>query len=235
MLLDHVRGAGIRLLHVSTDEVYGDVPPGVSSVEDDPLQAVEPVLAPRRPAGELQVLGSVRTYAVDALITRGSNTYGPNQYPEKLLPLFVTNALDGEPLPLYGDGAQVRDWLYVDDHCAGIELALRRGRAGEAYNIGGGEEATNAEITRLVLEHTGAPESLVRPVEDRAGHDRRYSLDTTKIREELGWEPRVRLAEGFPRTAAWYAENRDWWEPIKRSGGYREYYEKQYAARLAAS
>ena len=158
VLLDHVRGTGIRLLHVSTDEVYGDVPPGVSSVEDDPLRPSSPYSAAKA-GGELQVLGSVRTYAVDALITRGSNTYGPNQYPEKLLPLFVTNALDGEPLPLYGDGAQVRDWLYVDDHCAGIELAMRRGRAGEAYNIGGGEEATNAEITRLVLEHTGASES----------------------------------------------------------------------------
>jgi dTDP-glucose 4,6-dehydratase len=234
VLLDHVRDAGIRLVHVSTDEVYGDVPEGVSSVEDDPLRPSSPYSAAKA-GGDLQVLGSVRTYGIDALITRGSNTYGPNQYPEKLLPLFLTNALDREQLPLYGDGSQVRDWLYVEDHCAGIELALRQGRAGEAYNIGGGEEATNAEITRLVLEHTGVDESLVRPVEDRPGHDRRYSLDTTKIREELGWEPRMRLADGFPQTAAWYALNRDWWEPIKRSGGYREYYEKQYAARLAAS
>jgi dTDP-glucose 4,6-dehydratase len=234
VLLDHVRDAGIRLVHVSTDEVYGDVPEGVSSVEDDPLRPSSPYSAAKA-GGDLQVLGSVRTYGIDALITRGSNTYGPNQYPEKLLPLFLTNALDGEQLPLYGDGSQVRDWLYVEDHCAGIELALRAGRAGEAYNIGGGEEATNAEITRLVLEHTGVPESLVRRVEDRPGHDLRYSLDTTKIREELGWEPRMRLADGFPHTAAWYALNRDWWEPIKRSGGYREYYEKQYAARLAAS
>jgi dTDP-glucose 4,6-dehydratase len=177
----------------------------------------------------------VRTYGVDALITRGSNTYGPNQYPEKLLPLFVTNALDGEPLPMYGDGKQVRDWLFVEDHAAAIELALRQGRAGEVYNVGGGEEATNREITDLVLRHTGADESLVRRVEDRPGHDRRYSLDTAKIREELGWEPRTPLADGFPLTAAWYAENRGWWEPIKRSGGYREYYEKQYAARLAAA
>jgi dTDP-glucose 4,6-dehydratase len=234
VLLDHVRATGIRLVHVSTDEVYGDVPEGVSSLEDDALRPSSPYSAAKA-GGDLQVLGAVRTYGVDALITRGSNTYGPNQYPEKLLPLFVTNALDGEPLPLYGDGDQTRDWLFVEDHCAGIELALRNGRAGEAYNVGGGEEATNREITKLVLRHTGADESLVRRVEDRPGHDRRYSLDTKKIRAELGWEPQVRLAEGFPRTAAWYVENRDWWEPIKSSGGYKEYYEKQYAARLAGS
>jgi dTDP-glucose 4,6-dehydratase len=233
VLLDHARDAGIRLVHVSTDEVYGDVPEGVSSVEDDPLRPSSPYSAAKA-GGDLQVLGSVRTYGVDALITRGSNTYGPNQYPEKLLPLFVTNALDRKPLPLYGDGAQTRDWLFVEDHCAGIELALRHGRAGEAYNIGGGEEATNREITTLVLEHTGAEESLVRPVEDRPGHDRRYSLDTTKAREELGWTPQTRLAEGFPLTAAWYAANRGWWEPIKSSGGYQQYYEKQYASRLAS-
>ena len=234
VLLDQARAAGSRLVHVSTDEVYGDVPDGASSKEDDALRPSSPYSAAKA-GGDLQVLGSVRTYGVDALITRGSNTYGPFQYPEKLLPLFVTNALDGEPLPMYGDGNQVRDWLFVDDHCAGIEAALRRGRAGEAYNIGGGEEETNRVITRLVLEHTGAGESLVRRVEDRAGHDRRYSLDTTKARDELGWEPRTQLAEGFPLTAAWYAENREWWEPIKQSGGYREYYERQYAARLAAS
>jgi len=234
VLLDHVRDAGIRLVHVSTDEVYGDVPEGVSSVEDDPLRPSSPYSAAKA-GGDLQVLGSVRTYGVDALITRGSNTYGPNQYPEKLLPLFVTNALDGQPLPMYGDGSQVRDWLFVEDHAAGIELALRNGRTGAVYNVGGGEEATNREITSLVLEHSGADESLVRRVEDRPGHDRRYSLDTTKIREELGWEPRTPLGDGFPLTAAWYAANRGWWEPIKQSGGYREYYEKQYAARLAGS
>ena len=234
VLLDQARGAGIRLVHVSTDEVYGDVAEGVSSVEDDPLRPSSPYSAAKA-GGDLQVLGSVRTYGVDALITRGSNTYGPFQYPEKLLPLFLTNALDGDPLPMYGDGNQVRDWLYVEDHCAGIEAALRQGRAGEAYNIGGGEEATNREITQLVLEHTGADESLVRRVEDRAGHDRRYSLDTTKARAELGWAPETALAQGFPLTAAWYSANRDWWEPIKSSGGYREYYERQYAARLAGS
>ena len=231
VLLEQARAGGIRLVHVSTDEVYGDVPHGVSSRETDPLAPSSPYSAGKA-GGDLQVLAHVRTYGVDGVVTRGSNTYGPNQYPEKLLPLFFTNALDGEPLPLYGDGGQTRDWLYVEDHCAGIELALRRGRGGEVYNIGGGEEATNREITRLVLEATGADDSLVRRVTDRPGHDVRYSLDTAKAREELGWEPRLRLAEGFPKTAAWYRENRAWWEPIKHSGGYREYYDRQYAERL---
>jgi dTDP-glucose 4,6-dehydratase len=230
-LLDWARETGARLVHVSTDEVYGDLEAGGSSREDDPLRPSSPYSAAKA-GGDLQVVAYVRTYALDALITRGSNTYGPNQYPEKLLPLFVTNALDGEPLPLYGDGRQVRDWLFVEDHCAGIEVALREGAAGEVYNVGGGDERENREITRMVLEATGADESLVRPVEDRAGHDRRYSLDTTKIREQLGWEPRVELAEGFARTVEWYRENRGWWEPIKQSGGYREYYDRQYAARL---
>jgi dTDP-glucose 4,6-dehydratase len=233
-LLDWARESGARLLHVSTDEVYGDLERGGSSKEDDPLHPSSPYSAAKA-GGDLQVVAYVRTYGVDALITRGSNTYGPNQYPEKLLPLFVTNALDGEPLPLYGDGRQVRDWLFVEDHCAGIDLALRTGTAGEVYNVGGGDERENREITQMVLDHTGADESLVRPVEDRAGHDRRYSLDTTKIREQLGWSPQVPLAEGFARTVDWYRENRGWWEPIKRSGGYREYYDRQYAARLASS
>ena len=231
VLLEQARSAGIRLVQVSTDEVYGDVPEGVSSRETDPLLPSSPYSAGKA-GGDLQVLAHVRTYGVDALVTRGSNTYGPNQYPEKLLPLFLTNALDGEPLPLYGEGEQTRDWLYVEDHCAGIELALRSGRRGEVYNLGGGEEVTNREITRLVLEHTGGDESLVRRVADRPGHDHRYSLDTTKARQELGWEPGRRLADGFPLTAAWYRDNRAWWEPIKHSGGYREYYDRQYATRL---
>jgi dTDP-glucose 4,6-dehydratase len=232
-LLDWARETGARMVHVSTDEVYGDLEAGGSSREDDPLRPSSPYSAAKA-GGDLQVVAHVRTYGVDALLTRGSNTYGPNQYPEKLLPLFVTNALDGEPLPLYGDGRQVRDWLFVEDHCAGIELALREGTAGEAYNIGGGDERENREITRLVLEATGADPSLVRPVEDRAGHDRRYSLDTTKIREQLGWQPRIPFEDGFARTVAWYRDHRDWWEPIKHSGGYRAYYEQQYAQRLGA-
>ena len=231
VLLGYAQEAGIRLVHVSTDEVYGDVPPGVSSREGDPLEPSSPYSAAKA-GGDLLVLAHVRTYGVDALITRGSNTYGPNQYPEKILPLFVTNALDGAPLPLYGDGRQVRDWLYVEDHCAGIELALRQGEAGQVYNVGGGEEVENRDITRRVLELTGADESLIRRVDDRPGHDRRYSLDTSKL-EGLGWSRRWTTAEGLPATVAWYRDNRDWWERIKQSDDYRAYYEKQYAARLA--
>jgi dTDP-glucose 4,6-dehydratase len=232
VLLDHARAAGIRLVHVSTDEVYGDVAEGVSSVEDDPLRPSSPYSAAKA-GGDLQVLGSVRTYGVDALITRGSNTYGPNQYPEKLIPLMTTNAIEGEPLPVYGDGRQVRDWLWVEDHCAGIELVLRDGAAGEVYNVGGNEERENVEIVSRILELTGADESLVRHVEDRAGHDRRYSLDTAKLRA-LGWAPQKSFEEGIAETVAWYLAHRSWWEPIK-SGEYREYYERQYAARLTSS
>jgi dTDP-glucose 4,6-dehydratase len=232
VLLDHARAAGLRLVHVSTDEVYGDVAEGVSSVEDDPLRPSSPYSAAKA-GGDLQVLGSVRTYGVDALITRGSNTYGPNQYPEKLIPLMTTNAIEGEALPVYGDGRQVRDWLWVEDHCAGIELVLRDGAAGEVYNVGGNEERENVEIVSRILELTGADESLVRHVEDRAGHDRRYSLDTAKLRA-LGWAPQKSFEEGIAETVAWYLAHRSWWEPIK-SGEYREYYERQYAARLTSS
>jgi dTDP-glucose 4,6-dehydratase len=231
VLLEGAREAGIRLLQISTDEVYGDLPPGASSGEDDPLRPSSPYSAAKA-SGDLLVLAHVRTHGVDALITRGSNTYGPNQYPEKVLPLFVTNALDGEPLPLYGDGRQVRDWLHVEDHCAGIELALRRGAAGEVYNVGGGEEVENREITRRVLELAGASESLIRRVDDRPGHDRRYSLDTAKL-EGLGWQKSWTLETGLPATVGWYRENRAWWEPIKHSDGYRDYYERQYAGRLS--
>jgi dTDP-glucose 4,6-dehydratase len=231
VLLEEARGSGLRFVHVSTDEVYGDLPPGRSSSEDDALRPSSPYSAAKA-AGELLVLAFVRTHGVDALITRGSNTYGPNQYPEKILPLFITNALEGEPLPLYGDGRQVRDWLHVEDHCAGIELALREGAAGKSYNVGGGAEVENLEITRRVLELTGADPSLVRPVDDRPGHDRRYSLDTTKL-EELGWQRRWSLAEGLAATVEWYRGNRHWWEAIKGSDEFRAYYERQYAARLA--
>ena len=177
------------------------------------------------------MLAAVRTYGVNASITRGSNTYGPNQYPEKIIPLFITNALDGESLPVYGDGGQIRDWLHVEDHCAGVELVLREGEPGGVYNVGGGEEVENRDLTRTILELTGTDESLVRHVEDRPGHDRRYSLDTSKLRS-FGWEPTHTLADGLPETVAWYRDNRDWWAPIK-SGEYLEYYRRQYAARLS--
>ena len=229
VLLDWARESRARLVQVSTDEVYGDADPGVLSKEDDPLRPSSPYAASKA-GGDLQVLAAVRTYGVDAVITRGSNTYGPNQYPEKIIPLFVTNALDGEPLPLYGDGRQTRDWLHVEDHCAAIELVLRGGSGGEVYNVGAGEELENRDLTRLILELTGAGETLIRNVEDRLGHDRRYSLDCSKLRG-LGWAPRRTLADGLPETVAWYRENRAWWEPIK-SGEYRAYYERQYAERL---
>ena len=229
VLLEWARTSDARFVQVSTDEVYGDVPSGVSSKEDDALRPSSPYAASKA-GGDLQVLAYVRTYGVNASITRGSNTYGPNQYPEKLIPLFITNALAGEPVPVYGDGRQTRDWLHVDDHCAAIELVLGAGRPGEVYNVGGGEERENLELTRAILALAGADESLVRHVADRPGHDRRYSLDSSRIRA-LGWRPERTLEEGLAATVAWYDERRDWWEPLK-SGEYRAYYERQYATRL---
>ncbi len=232
VLLEWARESGVRFIHVSTDEVYGDLPPGQSSREEDPLRPSSPYAASKA-GGDLQVLAYVRTYGVNASITRGSNTYGPNQYPEKMIPLFVTNALEGEPLPVYGDGRQTRDWLHAEDHCAGIEAVLREGAPGEVYNIGGGEELENLEVTRRILELTGADPGLVRHVDDRPGHDRRYSLDSTKL-AALGWRPERRFEEGLADTVAWYRERRDWWEPLK-SGEYRAYYAEQYAARLKST
>jgi dTDP-glucose 4,6-dehydratase len=230
VLLEHARTTGTRLVQVSTDEVYGDLEAGGSSKETDALRPSSPYSAAKA-AGEMLIPAYVRTFGVNASITRGSNTYGPNQYPEKFIPLFVTNALDGEQLPLYGDGKQIRDWLYVEDHCAGIELVLREGEAGEVYNLGGGDEHENIDVAERLLALTGADRSLLRRVADREGHDRRYSLDTTKVRT-LGWEPQTAFEHGLSQTVEWYRANRDWWAPIK-SGEYREYYERQYGARLA--
>jgi dTDP-glucose 4,6-dehydratase len=229
-LLEHVRARGARFVQVSTDEVYGDLEGGGSSTEDDPLRPSSPYSATKA-GGDLLVLGYVRTHGVNASITRGANTYGPHQYPEKFLPLFITNALDGEPLPVYGDGRQRREWLHVDDHCAAIELALTDGRPGEVYNVGG-DERENLEMVRRILDLTGADESLVRHVTDRPGHDRRYSIDDTKLRD-LGWKREIALEDGLAETFEWYRDNRAWWEPIK-SGEYRAYYQQQYAERLAA-
>ena len=228
-LLEHVRATGVRFVQVSTDEVYGDLEGGGSSKEDDTLRPSSPYSAAKA-GGDLLVLGYVRTHGVHASITRGANTYGPNQYPEKFLPLFITNALDGEPLPVYGDGRQRREWLHVDDHCAAVELVLDKGAAGEIYNVGG-DERENLELVRRILDLTGADESLVRHVADRPGHDRRYSVDDSKLRA-LGWRPETDLEVGLERTFAWYRENRAWWEPIK-SGEYREYYERQYGTKLS--
>ena len=230
VLLEHIRETGTRLVQVSTDEVYGDLEGGGSSLENDLLNPSSPYSAAKA-AGELLIPAYVRTFGVNASITRGSNTYGPNQYPEKFIPLFVTNALDGEPLPLYGDGRQVRDWLFVEDHCAGIELVLLQGGAGEIYNVGGGNEHENIEVAERLLALTGADRSLLRSVPDRPGHDRRYSVDSAKL-HSLGWSPQTPFEVGLRETVSWYRENRSWWEPIK-SGEYREYYERQYAERLA--
>jgi dTDP-glucose 4,6-dehydratase len=230
VLLEHIRETGARLVQVSTDEVYGDLQGGGSSRESDLLNPSSPYSAAKA-AGELLIPAYVRTFDVNASITRGSNTYGPHQYPEKFIPLFVTNALDGEPLPLYGDGRQVRDWLFVEDHCAGIELVLLQGAAGEVYNVGGGDEHENIDVAERLLELTGADRSLLRSVDDRPGHDRRYSLDTAKL-HGLGWSPQTPFEVGLRETVSWYRENRAWWEPIK-SGEYREYYERQYGDRLA--
>ena len=190
-LLDWARDNDARYVQVSTDEVYGDFEAGGRAVESDPLRPSSPYSAAKA-GGDLQVLAYVRTYGVRASITRGANTYGPNQYPEKLVPLFVTNALEGEPLPVYGDGKQVREWLHAEDHCAGIELVLHEGAPGEVYNVGG-EDHENLEVTHRILELTGADPALIRHVEDRAGHDRRYAVDDAKLRA-LGWSPRTRSA-----------------------------------------
>jgi len=228
VLLDAARTAGVgRFVQVSTDEVYGSIPSGAFR-ETDPISPSSPYSASKA-GGDLQVLAWHRTFGLDAVITRGSNTFGPRQYPEKLIPLFVTNALDGLELPVYGDGMQIRDWIYVDDHCEGIWTAMTLGEAGEVYNVGGGHEEPNMEITRRILEMTGRDGSLIRHVADRAGHDRRYALDTAKLRR-LGWEPRRSFEEAMASTVEWYRDQRAWWEPIK-SGEYRRYYEDQYGAR----
>jgi dTDP-glucose 4,6-dehydratase len=227
-LLAAARAAGVRrFVQVSTDEVYGSIEAG-SFRETDPLHPSSPYSASKA-GGDMQVLAWHHTFGVDAVITRGSNTFGPRQYPEKLIPLFVTNALDGHELPVYGDGMQVRDWIYVTDHCEGIWTAMERGVAGQAYNVGGGHEMPNIAITKRILGLTDADDSLIRYVTDRPGHDRRYSLDTAKLRG-LGWAPKRTFDESLEETVAWYRDRRDWWEPIK-SGEYRAYYKEQYGAR----
>jgi dTDP-glucose 4,6-dehydratase len=227
-LLEAVRELGVpRLLHISTDEVYGSVATG-SSREADPLRPSNPYSASKA-AGDLLALAYFQTHRVPVVITRSSNNFGPYQYPEKVVPLFITNALEDEPLPLYGDGRNVRDWLYVLDNCAAIDLVLRRGRDGEVYNIGGGTEVENIALTHQILRLTGKPASLVRPVTDRPGHDRRYSLDSGKVRE-LGWRPRHAFPDALGETVRWYREHEAWWRPLK-SGEFRTYYQQQYGHR----
>jgi len=218
VLLDAALDAKLgRFLHVSTDEVYGSIATG-SWPETHPLEPNSPYAASKA-SSDLLVRAYARTHKLDCVLTRCSNNYGPYQYPEKVIPLFVSNLLEGKKVPLYGEGLNVRDWLHVDDHCDGISLALHGGQAGEVYNIGGGTELTNKELTGLLLEACGADWSSVEHVEDRKGHDLRYSVDITKIHNALGYSPKVDFATGLASTVAWYKENAEWWTPLKRAAG----------------
>ncbi len=215
-LLEGARRAGVsRFVHVSTDEVYGSIPSG-SWREDHLLEPNSPYSASKA-GSDLAALAYHRTYGLAVMVTRCSNNYGPRQFPEKVIPLFVTNLMDGRSVPLYGDGLNVRDWLHVDDHCRGILAVLEGGRPGEVYNIGGGTELTNRELTTRLLALCGADESSVTPVADRLGHDRRYSVDWGKIHAELGYEPRVPFETGLAETVAWYRANEAWWRPLKET------------------
>jgi len=215
-----------RYLQVSTDEVYGSIPSGAFR-EEDPLRPSSPYAASKA-GGDHMVLAYWTTHRLPVLITRASNNFGPNQYPEKVIPLFITNALDDVPLPLYGDGRQVRDWLYVLDHVAALDLVLHRGAPGEVYNVGGGHELENLALTRRILELLGKPETLIRPVADRPGHDRRYAVDTGKLRA-LGWAPAHGFDEALAATVGWYGAHEEWWRPLK-SGEFLAYYRRQYGA-----
>lgn len=222
-----------RFVQVSTDEVYGSLPPEGVFTESTPIAPNSPYSASKA-AADLLCRGHHHSFGLPVVITRSSNNYGPYQYPEKFIPLFITNALEDKPCPLYGDGLNVRDWLHVEDNCRGIWAALEKGRPGEVYNIGGGNERPNLDLAKALLNLLGKPESLIQFVADRPGHDRRYALDTTKARTELGWGPQIPFEEGLRDTVAWYRANRDWAARIK-SGEYRKYYELQYGKRLAGA
>jgi dTDP-glucose 4,6-dehydratase len=235
VILDAAREHKVGLfIQISTDEVYGSLLPGDAFREDTPLHPNSPYAASKT-AADLLVLAAVHTHGMNAFITRCSNNYGPYQFPEKLIPLFITNALEKKPLPLYGDGLQVRDWLHVDDHSRAIDLLIKRGKQGEIYNIGswqpGAPDHTNLEIARILLKLTGQSEDFLRHVTDRPGHDRRYAMDFRKINEACRWRPLVELEEGLARTVSWYIDNRSWWEKVK-SGEYRDYYQRHYGHRL---
>ncbi|MGE5235881.1 MAG: dTDP-glucose 4,6-dehydratase [Acidobacteriota bacterium] len=231
VLLEEARRVGVgRFVQISTDEVYGSIADG-SFTEASVLNPRNPYAASKA-GGDRLAYAYWATYGVPVVITRASNNYGPRQYPEKLIPLFVTNALRDAPVPLYGDGRNVRDWLHVQDHCRAILYLLEHGVPGEVYNIAGGNERENIEITRAILRLLGKGEGLIRPVDDRVGHDRRYSLDAGKLRQ-LGWQPAVPFEEGLEATVRWYVDNEWWWQPIKdHDGGFRRYYEQQYGERL---
>jgi dTDP-glucose 4,6-dehydratase len=232
VLLEAARQFNLERFHqVSTDEVYGSIPVGEFK-EGDPLEPNSPYSASKA-GGELMVRAYHETYALNTVVTRGSNTFGPYQYPEKVAPLFITNAIDDQSLPMYGDGRQVRDWLYVLDHCSGIDLVLHQGAAGEVYNLGGGNERHNIDVTRLILQLLGKPDSLIKTVADRPGHDRRYALDCARL-HALGWRPAHTFEQALAETVAWYRDNEWWWRPIK-NGEFKAYYAQQYGSRLAAA
>jgi dTDP-glucose 4,6-dehydratase len=233
VLMDASREFGVKRYHqVSTDEVYGDLPldrPDLFFTEETPLRPSSPYSASKA-AADLLVLAYYRTYKLPVTISRCSNNYGPYQFPEKLIPLMIIRALNDEKLPVYGDGRNVRDWLYVEDHCSAIDLIIHKGRIGEVYNIGGHNERTNLEVVKTILKELGKPEDLISFVKDRPGHDLRYAIDPTKISNELGWQPTTRFEEGIKRTIKWYLDNKEWWQEII-SGEYKNYYEKMYGNR----
>ncbi len=237
VLMDACRIYGIRRFHqVSTDEVYGDLPldrPDRFFTEQTPLHTSSPYSSSKAGA-DLLALAYHRTYGLPVTISRCSNNYGPYQFPEKLIPLMIINALHNKPLPVYGKGENVRDWLYVEDHCKAIDRILQHGRVGEVYNIGGHNEMRNIDIVKLICNALGKPESLITYVTDRKGHDMRYAIDPSKIHSELGWLPETRFQDGIGRTIRWYLENQDWWKTII-SGEYQNYYEKMYGGRSSAA
>ena len=237
VLMDACRKYGIRRYHqVSTDEVYGDLPldrPDLFFTEQTPLHTSSPYSSSKA-AADLLALSYHRTFGLPVTITRCSNNYGPYHFPEKLIPLMIANCLNDKPLPVYGKGLNVRDWLYVEDHCKAIDLVLRKGSAGEVYNVGGHNEMRNIDIVKLICRELGKPESLITYVTDRKGHDMRYAIDPTKIHEELGWLPETKFADGIKKTIRWYLDNRPWWEEIL-SGDYRNYYERMYGNRQERS
>ena len=231
VLLEGARRFGVRrFVQVSTDEVYGSLGPEGRFTEESPLCPSSPYAATKT-AADLLVLSYVTTYGLDAVVTRCSNNFGPYQFPEKVIPLFITNALADEPLPLYGDGGNVRDWIYVEDHCTALESVLRQGRKGEVYNISANAEWTNRDLTREILRRLGKPETLIRRVADRPGHDRRYALDASKLRRETSWAPAHSFAESLEATIQWYRTNERWWQAVK-SGEYRRFYDQWYGKRL---
>ncbi|MEW6614378.1 MAG: dTDP-glucose 4,6-dehydratase [Thermodesulfobacteriota bacterium] len=233
VLLEAARHRRIKkFIQISTDEVYGSLGTDGYFTENTPLAPNSPYSASKASADVL-VRAFHHTYNLPAIITRSSNNYGPYQFPEKVIPLFITNALADVPLPLYGDGLNIRDWLYVEDHCRAIDLVIEKGKNGEVYNIGGNCEKTNLEITKTILKILGKPERLIKYVRDRLGHDRRYAIDSNKLQRELGWSPRYTFEEGIEKTIGWYIENKPWWKKIK-SGEYQEYYNKMYGLSAVA-